>query len=315
MDGSGNITVPVSVSIGTTLRTTGSGSPEGVVTAVVGSEYRDTATGNIYNKMTGSGNTGWVLDASVSVGNSKMVCTDSSGNPVACAGTETNPFGGGASLSIAGTGLTPGAAYYWAGSALALAKADSASTMPAVCIADTTTSCLQGGAHTGSGYTAGIQYVSDVTAGLITSTAPSTVAHIIQRVGLAESATALQVAVSLDTGTISAAVPASKAIVGTDSGGNFIDATSTGLSNNTSGTAANLSGTPALPNGTTETTQAADSNDTKLATDAYVDNEFVTIGSGLTVGYAYYQGASALVAADATSAAGSYHQEQSKPLA
>lgn len=35
--------------------------------------------------------------------------------------------------------------------------------------------------------------------------------------------------------------------------------------------AANLSGTPALPNGTTATTQSAASNDTKLATDAYVD--------------------------------------------
>jgi hypothetical protein len=41
---------------------------------------------------------------------------------------------------------------------------------------------------------------------------------------------------------------------------------------NTSGTAAGLSGTPALPNGTTATTQAAGSNDTKPATDAYVDN-------------------------------------------
>jgi hypothetical protein len=40
---------------------------------------------------------------------------------------------------------------------------------------------------------------------------------------------------------------------------------------NTSGTAANLSGTPALPNGTTATTQAANSADTKLATDAYAD--------------------------------------------
>jgi len=44
------------------------------------------------------------------------------------------------------------------------------------------------------------------------------------------------------------------------------------LNQNTSGTAANLSGTPALPNGTTATTQAALSADTKLATDAYVDS-------------------------------------------
>lgn len=38
----------------------GSGSPEGVQTAVVGSIYTDTATGNIWKKISGSGNTGWV---------------------------------------------------------------------------------------------------------------------------------------------------------------------------------------------------------------------------------------------------------------
>jgi len=38
----------------------GSGSPEGVVTAAVGSKYTDTATGDSYSKRTGNGNTGWV---------------------------------------------------------------------------------------------------------------------------------------------------------------------------------------------------------------------------------------------------------------
>jgi len=37
----------------------GSGSPEGVVTAAPGSIYTDTATGNLYKKVTGTGNTGW----------------------------------------------------------------------------------------------------------------------------------------------------------------------------------------------------------------------------------------------------------------
>lgn len=37
----------------------GSGSPEGVVTAVVGSLYTDVASGNFYKKLAGSGNTGW----------------------------------------------------------------------------------------------------------------------------------------------------------------------------------------------------------------------------------------------------------------
>ena len=38
----------------------GSGSPEGVVTAPVGSQYRDASADQLYNKATGTGNTGWV---------------------------------------------------------------------------------------------------------------------------------------------------------------------------------------------------------------------------------------------------------------
>ena len=37
----------------------GVGSPEGVVTANPGSVYTDTSTGGFWNKLTGSGNTGW----------------------------------------------------------------------------------------------------------------------------------------------------------------------------------------------------------------------------------------------------------------
>lgn len=39
----------------------GAGSPEGVVTATVGTAYRDTTNGNLYVKATGTGNTGWAL--------------------------------------------------------------------------------------------------------------------------------------------------------------------------------------------------------------------------------------------------------------
>lgn len=38
---------------------TGSGSPEGVQAAVVGKVYRDTASGELYRKISDSGNTGW----------------------------------------------------------------------------------------------------------------------------------------------------------------------------------------------------------------------------------------------------------------
>lgn len=37
----------------------GSGSPEGVVTAPVGTTYYDTTSGSFYVKRTGTGNTGW----------------------------------------------------------------------------------------------------------------------------------------------------------------------------------------------------------------------------------------------------------------
>jgi hypothetical protein len=37
----------------------GAGSPEGVVTANPGSVYTDTSTGSFWNKLTGTGNTGW----------------------------------------------------------------------------------------------------------------------------------------------------------------------------------------------------------------------------------------------------------------
>lgn len=44
---------------GSTNLYAGSGSPEGVVTAVVGSLYTDTSTATLYKKVSGSGNTGW----------------------------------------------------------------------------------------------------------------------------------------------------------------------------------------------------------------------------------------------------------------
>jgi len=43
-----------------TLRRSGSGSPEGVVTATPGTTYQDTTNGVFYTKRSGSGTTGWV---------------------------------------------------------------------------------------------------------------------------------------------------------------------------------------------------------------------------------------------------------------
>jgi hypothetical protein len=105
---------------------------------------------------------------------------------------------------ITGTSLSAGSAYYINSSTgLALAKADSASTLPAVCVAISTTVCRKMGKYTTTGLTqGGIYYVSDGTAGLLTTTEPTTSGHFIQRVGVASSTTVLELIPSLDVGTI-----------------------------------------------------------------------------------------------------------------
>jgi len=47
------------------IKTYASGSPEGVITATVGSEYTDTSSGILYQKRSGSGNTGWLATISL----------------------------------------------------------------------------------------------------------------------------------------------------------------------------------------------------------------------------------------------------------
>ena len=68
--------------------------------------------------------------------------------------------------------------------------------------------------------------------------------------------------------------------IGTPSAGTLTNCSFPTLNQNTTGTAANLSGTPDLPNGTTDTTQSASDNSTKLATTAYADT--AAAGGGAT---------------------------------
>lgn len=58
------------------IKTYASGSPEGVITATVGSEYTDTSSGILYQKRSGSGNTGWVATISLT-----EMATGSVGSP------------------------------------------------------------------------------------------------------------------------------------------------------------------------------------------------------------------------------------------
>lgn len=56
---------------------------------------------------------------------------------------------------ISGISLTAGSVYYMSSTGLALAKADSSTTMPAICIEKSTTVCRKAGKYTTTGLTRG----------------------------------------------------------------------------------------------------------------------------------------------------------------
>jgi hypothetical protein len=111
---------------------------------------------------------------------------------------------GGSAAVIAGTSLSAGSPYYMSASGLAMAKADSDATLPAVCIAVSSTSCMFSGVYQYSatqGWTPGsVLYVSDGTAGALVAVAPSTVGHFVQRVGIALANDTILIMPSLDVG-------------------------------------------------------------------------------------------------------------------
>lgn len=105
--------------------------------------------------------------------------------------------------TIIGSSLTVGDGYYLSGATLTLAKADSASTLPGVCVAVTTTACVYSGTITNGSWTAGgLIYVSDSSAGALTQTIPTTSGHYVQVVGIATSTGAFLVMPSLNVAGI-----------------------------------------------------------------------------------------------------------------
>jgi hypothetical protein len=110
----------------------------------------------------------------------------------------------GSGLYLTGSALTVGTLYYQAVGGLTQAKADVATTLPAICLAIATTQCLYSGVFKFSATQGwpigGILYVSDATAGAIVTTAPSTSGHFVQRVGIALAADTALVMPSLDVG-------------------------------------------------------------------------------------------------------------------
>jgi hypothetical protein len=81
--------------------------------------------------------------------------------------------------------------------------------------------------------------------------------------------------------TLTASGLTSKTIVGTNTSGQIVDASSATLANNTTGTAAGLSGTPSLPVGSTLASSPSTSDSsTKIATTAWVNAQGYGSGSG-----------------------------------
>ena len=99
--------------------------------------------------------------------------------------------GGTVSQFMTGSSLIIGSAYYRDVSALALAQADSLSTLPAICIANSATTCLTAGTYqfpASQGFTPGAPvYVSDNTAGGLTQSIPAS-GHYLQTIGTATAA-------------------------------------------------------------------------------------------------------------------------------
>jgi len=124
--------------------------------------------------------------------------TIQSGGTLTCAAGSTCPAAAG---SLTGTSLTAYNVYYMSGSALTNAEANSASTLPGICVASSTTVCVYSGVVTNGSWTwtqGQVIYVSDSSAGGLTATAPSTSGHFVQIVGVATSATTLLVMPSLN---------------------------------------------------------------------------------------------------------------------
>lgn len=109
-------------------------------------------------------------------------------------------------LAITSSGLTAGSVYYQASGGLTAARANSATTMPGVCIAKNTTQCVFSGVYqygSSQGWTAGaLIYVSGASAGALVTTAPSTSGYQVQRVGVALAADTILIMPSLDVGTV-----------------------------------------------------------------------------------------------------------------
>jgi len=85
----------------------GSGTPEGSVTAPVGSFYWDNTTGNTYRKSSGTGNTGWVLTSTGGTVTSVAITGPTgiswTGSPITTAGTFSGTIASGYFLPNGGT--------------------------------------------------------------------------------------------------------------------------------------------------------------------------------------------------------------------
>ena len=122
-------------------------------------------------------------------------------NPQTTVGSSLSA-GWGSGFGIPGSGLTAGEVYYQGASGLALAEANASSTVPGLCVAISATLCVYSGVYrfssTQSWIAGAILYVSDATAGAMLTSAPTTLGHYVQRIGVALAADTMLIKPSID---------------------------------------------------------------------------------------------------------------------
>lgn len=124
----------------------GAGAPEGVVTGTVGQLYLNTTSGLLYQKMSGTGNTGWVI-----TGAPRIINQSTASQTLTTNGTS---YITGSDLLVPPSGLKVGTRMYWS---LALTKTGAGTAANSIDIrvgtagttADTSRGSLAMGAGTG----------------------------------------------------------------------------------------------------------------------------------------------------------------------
>jgi len=135
----------------------GAGTPEGSVTGTVGQQYLDTTNGLLYQKRSGTGNTGWQV-----VGYPRVTNQSTAAQVL---GTNTTTYITGSDLLVPATGLKLGTRMYWS---LAVTKSAAGAQANSIDIrvgtAGTTADTSRGSLSMGAGTTVADQALIEIWA-------------------------------------------------------------------------------------------------------------------------------------------------------